>query len=1465
MSSPAELIATPKGGGALQGIGEKFSPDLYTGTGNFTVPIAVPPGRNGFSPQLSLSYSTGNGNGPFGLGWTLSVPGVTRKTSKGIPRYDDAQDVFILSGSEDLVPVANLAPGVTRYQPRTEGLFARIKHFRLPHNGGTQAWEENYWQVESKDGLVSIYGTPQPATPPNGWREPAGIVMPGQADHVFAWKLTSTRDSFGNTILYEYLRDNTQTEGVHTWDQVYLSRIRYVDYGDPTNPSFLVTVTFTYANRPDHFSDYRAGFEIRTVQRCTQIDIFGGPDGLTPIRTYHLDYLDQDPSLSEQQPINRSSLLHRVQVEGHDGSNSEWLPPLEFSYTQFQPTGRKFISVGGSLPTTSLSDKGLELVDLFGTGLPDILEMNGSVRYWRNAGRGRFLLPHQMDEAPAGVGLADAGVQILDANGDGRADLLVTTQTISGYYPLKFGGLWDGHSFQRYRVAPSFNLKDPEVHFVDLDGDGVTDAIRSSTRLECYFNDPEQGWIGSSSVERKTLDVFPNVDFADPRVRWADMTGDGLQDVVLVHDGLVEYWPSLGRGNWAPRVEMPGPRFPWGYDPRRILLADVDGDGAADLVYVDNTRVTLWINQGGNGWSSPIIIEGTPPVSDTDSVRLADILGNGISGILWSKVSNGVSRSNFFFLDFTGGVKPYLLNEMNNRMGSQTRVDYKPSTWYYLQDEQHPSTRWVTPLPFPVQVVARVETTDQFSGGQLITEYSYHHGYWDGYEREFRGFGCVDHRDTEVFSGSSGVPAQYFSPPTETRTWFHQGAIGDRFDGWAESDSLPGQKNFTDEYYQEPWPGEEANAQVLSRPVTMANFVSSLRPAVRRDAFRSMRGKILRTELYALDGSERQARPYTVTEHVYGVREESPPGSADPPNRLHIFFPFALSERTTQWERGNDPLTVFEFTDDCTLSQASPAGSQTLQTLDYDAYGQVLSQINIAVPRGRDFQQKATPNQNTYLAMQTDRSYAQRDDSQTYIVDRVSGVTTYEIKNDGSASVFDLAKGVQANSASLSVVSQSLNFYDGDPFQGKSFGQMDKYGALMRTDSLVLTDSIVKQTYGTNPPPYLTPSGSPSWTSDYPLEFQKLLPPLAGYTYQPGGSASPYIQGYYLAAEQRRYDFQEGQSKRGLVTARRDALGHETTIVYDDPYDLLPAKVTRVIPGGVGTAPGLITLATYDYRVFQPGLVTDPNENQTQYGFSPLGLLQSIAIMGKTGERVGDRSPAPSNPPTPSTVFAYSFFDSKGVPLADGGQPVSVQTTRRVHHINETDVPEPQQDQTVRTIEYSDGFGRVLQTRTQAEDILFDNASPGNPIFGDAGLPANQSQTAGDAVGQQTDTNNPFVVVSGWQIYDNKGRVVEKYEPFFSTGWNYAQPGDAQLGLKATLYYDPRGHGIRTVNPDGSEQRAIYGVPGTTASPDLTNPDVFEPTPWEAYTYDADDNAGRTHPTSSSSYQQCVGTLHQAS
>src|SRR5215475_11878467 len=103
-NSSNQTISLPKGGGAIRGIGETFQPNLFSGTGNFSVPIFTSPGRNGFGPTLTLQYSTGNGNGPFGLGWQLSIPRVTRKTEKGLPTYKKDEDVFVMSGAEDLVP-----------------------------------------------------------------------------------------------------------------------------------------------------------------------------------------------------------------------------------------------------------------------------------------------------------------------------------------------------------------------------------------------------------------------------------------------------------------------------------------------------------------------------------------------------------------------------------------------------------------------------------------------------------------------------------------------------------------------------------------------------------------------------------------------------------------------------------------------------------------------------------------------------------------------------------------------------------------------------------------------------------------------------------------------------------------------------------------------------------------------------------------------------------------------------------------------------------------------------------------------------------------------------------------------------------------------------------------------------------------------------------------------------------------
>ncbi len=1375
------VVSLPSGGGALQGLGESFAPDLFTGTGNLSVPIAVPSGRRGMQPQLALSYSTGGGNGPFGLGWHLSGAGVSRKTSSGIPTYGAGiratkSDTFTLSGAEDLVPVAATSAR-TEYRPRTEGLFAKIFHH---HGAGS-----DYWEVRTKDGLTSLHGTPGRAGD-----DPAAIADPARRRNVFAWHLSESRDVFGNRVVYEYERDSRE-EGAHFWDQLYLRRIRYIDYTDSGGATrFLAAVELHYEDRPDPFSSCRSGFEIRTTRRCTRIET-RTQDEL--VRVYHLDYLDQRPEVAGALPANGVSLLSQVRVTGHDGAVTEALPPLEVQYTPFAPEGRNFFPLEGTdLPPRSLAHREFELADLFGRGLPDILQMNGVVRYWRNRGDGGYDPPRAMPTAPAGLNLGDAGVQMLDSDGDGRIDLMVTALPVAGYFSLSAQGGWDSASFRPYRVAPTFNLADPAVRLLDLDGDGVTDALHAGANFEYFFNDARTGWGEVRTVARQRLEDFPDVQFSDSRVRLADLSGDGLQDIMLLHDGSIEYWPNLGHGRWGKRQSMRNsPRFPNGYDPRRILIGDVDGDGVADLVYIDHREIRLYINQSGNGWSDAIVIAGTPPVTDMDAVRLADMLGSGVGGILWS-MDAGTARDSLLYLDLIGGRKPYLLSEVNNHRGALTRVTYESSMRFYTEDQKHFATRWKTSLPFPVQVVSRVEIVDEISLGKRAIDYSYHHGHYDGAEREFRGFGRVDQRDTQSFedyhASTPGtgpfvnVAPEHFAPPVLTKTWFFQGPIGEEFGAWQELD-------LSNEY----WSGDPVQ---LPRTQEQTDFLTQLPRRVRRDALRTLRGTQLRSELYALDGSPRASRPYTVTEAQYGLRHEYGPTLAPALSEVEGFFPHLIASRTTQWERGDEPLTHFDF------------------AYDYDALGQSREQVSIACPRGFRHIDDVLPDTTPFIASCTRTLFAQTSGDTPYIQDRPARVTSFELPHAGNKSVRQLL----AEAASLtdaSILTQVLTYYDGAAFEGLPLRQIGSFGIAVRTETLACTEAILEQVHGAaNVPPYLRPGAAPPWTDDYPLRFRD-LPALAGYVFRDG--SGPQTRGFYIN-EGARFDFQGGGAARGLALARRTALGQESDVSYDE-FALLPLTARNAL--------GLERQMEYDYRVLQPRLAVDPNGNRTQFTFSPLGFMTSVTAMGKEGEAVGD------TPAAPSTRVEYDFMAFANSPPG-ARRPIFVRTLQRDYHTNDADVPAALADRQTISVEFADGFGRVIQQRSLAQDVLFGSESLGADV-----ISTDQSIVPGASRARLfSDPQAPAVVVTGTQVFDNKGQVIEQYEPFFSTGFEYAPAAPHEEGGKAQMFYDPRGQLVRTRNPDGSLKRVIFGIPAR-----LENPDDHEPTPWEAYTYDANDLA----------------------
>lgn len=1511
MSSP---ISTPSGGGAISGLGEKFSPDLFTGTGNFSIPIALPSGRNGFQPEIGLQYSTGSGNGPFGLGWNLSVPGVMRKTAKGVPQYDDEKDTFILSGAEDLIalkkeplvyiiggtnsaldnmagitPLAGEKGVITQYRPRTEGLFARIYHLKTNLR--------NCWKVMSKNGLISWYGSKSAFT-----GDLSLVQSPDNANNIFSWKLTQTEDRFGSNILYLYQKEDVRKDEYHQWDQNYIKEIKYVDYQVEGQKAYLMRVLFNYENRLDAFSDYKSGFDIRTIQRCQNIQIFTNPiEGEIKTRTYHFQYSDETLPADER-PYNGVSLLCRVDVEGHDDANadpaqrSEFLPPLEFRYSHFKPKQQKFKRIEGEeLPLASLTNPGYELIDLFGNGLQDIVQINGVIRYWRNMGDGKFDIPRLLKNGPTGFTLGDPNVQLVDANGDGRTDILINGTNLSGYYGMKHDGSWDNKAFKKYKYAPSFSFADPEVKMLDLTGDGITDVLRNGASFECFFQDKNEGWVETKRIPKKKTAEFPDVSFADPRIKLADMSGDGLQDIVMVNTGSIKYWPNLGYGKFGKPVVMKNaPRFDYPFDPTRLQIADIDGDGMADLVYIDAQKITFWINQSGNGWSEPFEITGTPFVSNIQGVRIVDLLGNGTAGVLYSFDSTTNSQQNrWFYLDLTGGTKPYLLHEMSNNMGALTRVSYLPSTRYYLADQYgmspfNPASErkfanrkpWKTTLPFPVQVVSRVEVIDQLSKGKLTTEYVYHHGYWDGGEREFRGFGRVDQRDTETFERyNTPVPAgdasfnssfvssdanelefeavkfEHYTPPVETRNWFHLGPIGDEFGDWMEVD-------FSDDYFAD-------DPNVLKEDLTTFQLLQTLPRRAKRDALRAWRGSSLRSELYALDEQVNgiyvagaNARPYTVSESRYGIRLEASPVANDISSPLssqvlyvpketsgYIFFSFAVSSRTTQWERGYDPMVQFSFTG------------------KFDEYGQPTLQLSAALPRGiippYNVGMGTSPADegNKILSTCSTSMFAQKNVADKYMVDRTCRTVAYEVMQQDFEDVFTLKERVfaatlplQPTHALFPVLGFSINYFDASNAFGNGlpFGELGKYGALARTETLVLTQQNLEDAYGAATIPIFFAENEPTdadmLAAGYPQGFIDNLQnndKRLGYLRYDHANNSNYITGWYAQSGRTKYDWQDSSiaKPRGLVLETKDIYNAWASIEYD-AYQMLPVKATQYLYAYGGSGNSLETTAVYDYRIMQAKMITDPNGNRAVFDFTPLALMKQSGIIGKLNANEGDIISEAPFAYKPSVHMEYDFFAFK-----NASNPVWVKTIQHERHYQDIPAYNPldplaELDPQIMKVEYTDGFGRLLQARVQAEDTIF-----GDGIFGHSGLPANQDAPNQKAYFTTRSSIDPInVVVSGWKVYNNKGKVVEQYEPYFDKGFDYDDAASA-VGEKVRMHYNPLGNVVRTVNPDGSEQWVVYGKPEALNAVALDGADLpgmtgsAKPSPWESYTYDANDLA----------------------
>jgi RHS repeat-associated protein len=689
------LISLPDGGGGVGSLGDRFQPDLVRGSGGYAVSIDCPKGPNDLQPSLSLAYSTGSGNGPFGLGWRLNLMRIERRSDRGVPGYTD-DDTFVIGDAEVLVPV-----GGGRYRPKTDSKFWMIERV-----GDT-------WHIRTGDGKLMLFGQ----TAASRESGPPGV---------FAWYLDEERDAAGNGVFYSYLENR---------GRLYPESVRYS----------IFEVRFVYEARPDSTRNGRAGFARAMALRAKAVEMHCTGLAPTLLRTYSLAYT---------QAQNGVSLLSRYGLSASDGASVSSAPELGFDYSATDFTAWNVHEIASLIRPPSLDDRTAQLVDMTGDGLPDVLQSLGPrMLLWRNRGDGSLEGPTAIDGVPSTVSLSRDNVALADLDGDGRVDLFAADQ------PLQLAFVANGKGgFQSdpvvFRSRPNLRLSSSDTRLMDVDGDGVTDLIGAERDYFLLFRHVSgEGWQQPDAVARVAdLEHFPDVAFEDRGVRLADMTGDGLEDIVAIRSGDVSYWPYFGNGVWGGRVQLENPpQFPPGYRDDRMHSLDLDGDGCTDIVYFDNDRTWIWLNRSGGSFAPPIQIPVTP-ITRTARIFPADFFGDGVLGFLWSAAATGQYSSGYRFLRFDQGRKAYLMTSIENGLGRRTEIEYSPTTVMRLEDET--SGGWAGQLPFVVNVVRAIHDRDSVTGAETQISIRYRDAVYDGPQREFRGFG----RATVDMAGDDSVP-----------------------------------------------------------------------------------------------------------------------------------------------------------------------------------------------------------------------------------------------------------------------------------------------------------------------------------------------------------------------------------------------------------------------------------------------------------------------------------------------------------------------------------------------------------------------------------------------------------------------------------------------------------------------------------------------------------------------------------
>jgi hypothetical protein len=1333
---------------------------------------------------------------------------------------------------------------IRRYSPRLEGSFMRIERLTSISQPG-----EVHWRVTSPDNITSVYG----ATANSQLCDPHQI--PNQNRRIFSWLLSEQYDMAGNAIIYTYKEEdsaNIPSDATNERNRTEKSRsanryLKTIKYGNKTpnrdtetwhafsafkipEDDWMFTIVLDYGEfdeehpkfddsapwccRKDPFSSYRSAFEIRTYRLCKRILMFHHfPTELSRdhylVSSTNLTYAQEDSITYLKSAAHVSYLL-----DG-DTMRSKSLPPLEFEYSTFpkdetltELLAEDIDAISAQNMPSSVDGYPYQWADLDGEGLSGVLIEQSRGWFYKRNQSANNTSDHDHDGAIAPafgpleqifskppLVLGSARGHLTDVQGDGLLDLVEMDDMTWGFFSRKVLPDRGWAPFQEFKSIPNLRLDNLHTTFVDITGDGLADIFITEDNAFVYYPSLGEEGYGEPSRIFQALDEEkgPRLLLGDfeQTIHLADMSGDGLSDLVRIRNGEVCYWPNTGYGQFGAKVTMDnGPWFhnEGSYNPRFLHIADIDGSGASDLLYISPSGIDIYLNHAGNCFSARKRMSHVLPVDNFSTVETLDLLGNGTTCIVWSSKLPGHSQVSMKYIDLTRG-KPHLLIRQRNNLGGETRIHYAPSTKFYLDDKQA-GTQWITTLPFPVQCVEKVETLEQVSGNHFVSRYAYRHGFFDGFEREFRGFAMVEQWDTEDFDDSStsatNLDRSWHSPPVHSKSWFSTGNfLGE------------GSLQLASEYFDIPESHETAegfSATLLEDSV----IPSGLNLNLAREACRALKGHLFRCEVYSDDKSPKAKIPYTVSESNYTVRMLQP-------EDIHGHGIFDVVPRETiqlSFERNlSDPRIQHGL------------------TIEIDKYGNTLKAIQVAYGRNSsplkekdDRKCQERPLMTYFESFLTNEI----DDPHCYRLPRLYETRSYQLygyEND-FVERFGLSQFPRNELAHLSEIP-----YEAHPNGSKQKRLLGRSRILFRSDDLseLLPLGILEsmafpgESYSQAFTPgllqfYRRPNPDSTDTVDGILipDVNEVLG-IKG-----GGHVDLDSDGnWWIPSGRSFFHSQQVSPEEELVEGRKhffltrrfvDPFGNTSRVAFDQ-FDLLPTDSRDALHNVVKCA--------HDYRVLQAYLVIDPNGNRSQCAFDELGYVVATAVMGKEGENQGDSLDLFRQATQEETE---QFFLHPHGPLRES--LLGNATTRIVYDLSrlwrEPDVNKkpifhatiarethasdhtPGKPKTQISFSYSDGMGRTIQVKAQAK-------------------PKDGLQSW---------------ITSGWTIVNNKGNPVRQFEPFFETSHEYIS--DQKVGVSSILIYDAMDRVIATINPNHTWHKSVFDN-WTSASYDSNDTVLMNP------------------------------------